>query len=71
VLAKYVNAVQKLYRNEQGLTAAETVIIVLSFTVIVIVSMYILICSSVFSAGKSQNTVLGGIARLTGARAFL
>jgi archaellin len=63
VLIKYTNSIAKLHRDEKGLTAAETVIIILSFTVIVTASMYVLLSGSVFSADKSQDTILGGVSR--------
>jgi archaellin len=64
VFKRYPYAVAKLYRDEHGLTAAETVIVVLSLTVIVVASIYILFAGSVFSAEKSQGTILGGIAQV-------
>lgn len=55
-----------LHRGEQGITGIETAIILIAFVVVASVFAFVILSTGLFSADRSRETVLAGLAKTRG-----
>jgi flagellin FlaB len=58
--------VRRLHTGEEGITGLETAIILIAFVVVAAVFSFVLLGTGMFSADRSRETVLAGLAKTRG-----
>jgi flagellin FlaB len=58
--------VLRLHRDEKGITGIETAIILIAFVVVASVFAFVILSTGLFSAERSRETVLAGLAKTRG-----